>query len=105
MKKSENAKPVFDLSSFLTTTHGTRKKDDYSENATIFTQGDAADALFYIRRGKVKLTVLSRQGKEAVVAILGVGDFFGEGSLAGQSLRRFCCKQQQRRVSRVGSRL
>ena len=53
----------------------------------IFSQGDPADALFYIHKGKVKLTVLSRQGKEAVVAILGAGDFFGEGCLAGQPLR------------------
>jgi CRP-like cAMP-binding protein len=60
---------------------------DCSENGVIFSQGDSADAVFYIQKGKVKLTVLSRQGKEAVVAILGVGDFFGEGCLAGQPLR------------------
>jgi CRP-like cAMP-binding protein len=53
----------------------------------IFTQGDAADALFYIQKGKVKLTVVSQQGKEAIVAILAADDFFGEGCLAGQ-LRR-----------------
>jgi CRP/FNR family transcriptional regulator, cyclic AMP receptor protein len=54
----------------------------------IFSQGDPADAVFYIHKGKVKLTVLSRQGKEAVVGILGAGgDFFGEGCLAGQPLR------------------
>ncbi len=50
-------------------------------------QGDPADAIFYIQKGKIKLTVVSKQGKEAVVAILGAGDFFGEGCLAGQSLR------------------
>jgi CRP-like cAMP-binding protein len=50
----------------------------------IFSQGDAADAVFYIKTGRVKLTVVSQEGKEAVVAILGHGDFFGEGSLAGQ---------------------
>jgi CRP-like cAMP-binding protein len=50
----------------------------------IFSQGDAADAVFYIKTGGIKLTVVSQQGKEAVVAILGHGDFFGEGSLAGQ---------------------
>ena len=54
---------------------------------SIFSQGDPADALFYIQRGKVKVTTLSSQGKEAVVAILGAGDFFGEGCLAGQPLR------------------
>jgi CRP/FNR family transcriptional regulator, cyclic AMP receptor protein len=50
-------------------------------------QGDQADAIFYIQKGKIKLTVVSKQGKEAVVAILGVGDFFGEGCLAGQPQR------------------
>src|SRR5512135_701062 len=53
----------------------------------VFRQGQPADSLFYIRRGKVKLTVISQQGKEAIVAILGPGEFFGEGCLAGQSLR------------------
>ena len=54
---------------------------------TIFSQGDAADAVFYIQAGKVKLTVVSRQGKEAIVAILEQGAFFGEACLAGQTLR------------------
>jgi len=53
----------------------------------VFSQGDPANAIFYIQKGKVKLTVVSTRGKEAVVAILGVGDFFGEGCLAGQTLR------------------
>jgi len=53
----------------------------------VFLQGQPADSLFYLRRGKVKLTVLSQQGKEAIIAILSAGDFFGEGCLAGQSLR------------------
>jgi len=53
----------------------------------VFRQGQPADSLFYIRRGKVKLTVISQQGKEAIVAILGSGEFFGEGCLAGQPLR------------------
>jgi CRP-like cAMP-binding protein len=56
-------------------------------NRTIFRQGQPADSLFYLRRGKVKLTVISQQGKEAIVAILGAGEFFGEGCLAGQPLR------------------
>jgi CRP/FNR family transcriptional regulator, cyclic AMP receptor protein len=54
---------------------------------SVFRQGKPADALFYIRRGKVKLSVLSQQGKEAIVAILGAGEFFGEGCLAGQMVR------------------
>ncbi len=60
---------------------------DYKRNQSVFSQGDPADAIFYIQKGKVKLTVVSKQGKEAVVAILGADDFFGEGCLAGQPLR------------------
>jgi CRP/FNR family transcriptional regulator, cyclic AMP receptor protein len=56
-------------------------------NRNIFRQGQPADSLFYLRRGKVKLTVMSRQGKEAIVAILNAGEFFGEGCLAGQPSR------------------
>jgi CRP/FNR family transcriptional regulator, cyclic AMP receptor protein len=87
MKPRENSKPAFDLKNFLTKAHGKRKREDFDENTSIFCQGEPADAIFYIHKGKVKLTVLSRHGKEAVVAILGVGDFFGEGCLAGQPLR------------------
>jgi len=54
---------------------------------SVFRQGQPADSLFYLRRGKIKLTVISPQGKEAIVAVLGAGEFFGEGCLAGQSLR------------------
>jgi CRP-like cAMP-binding protein len=53
----------------------------------LFSQGDPADAIFYVQKGRVKLTVISKHGKEAVIAILGTGDFFGEGCLAGQPLR------------------
>jgi CRP/FNR family cyclic AMP-dependent transcriptional regulator len=60
---------------------------NYGKNQAIFSQGEAADSVFYIREGKVKVTVRSDQGKEAVVAIHGKGDFFGEGSLNGQPLR------------------
>ena len=87
MKARENVKPAFDLKVFLTKTKGGKTTADYDENALIFAQGDPATAIFYIHKGKVKLTVLSRQGKEAVVGILGAGDFFGEGCLAGQPLR------------------
>jgi len=59
----------------------------YDKNQTVFAQGDPANAIFYLQRGRVKLTVVSHQGKEAVVAILGAGDFFGEGCLARQTLR------------------
>jgi CRP/FNR family cyclic AMP-dependent transcriptional regulator len=87
MKAKEKVKPAFDLKAFLNQTRGGRKRAEYAENDLIFSQGDPADAVFYIHKGKVKLTVISRQGKEAVVAILGAGDFFGEGCLAGQPLR------------------
>ena len=60
---------------------------EYGTNRNIFRQGQPADSLFYLRRGKVKLTVMSQQGKEAIVAILGAGEFFGEGCLAGQQSR------------------
>ena len=59
----------------------------YRDKEVIYSQEHPADAIFYIHKGKVKLTVVSTQGKEAVVAILGVGDFFGEGCLEGQPLR------------------
>jgi CRP/FNR family transcriptional regulator, cyclic AMP receptor protein len=60
---------------------------EYGMNRYIFRQGQPADSLFYLRRGKVKLAVMSRQGKEAIVAILSAGEFFGEGCLAGQASR------------------
>jgi CRP/FNR family cyclic AMP-dependent transcriptional regulator len=60
---------------------------EYAAERHIFRQGQPADCLFYLRRGKVKLSVISQQGKEAIVAILGAGEFFGEGGLAGQPLR------------------
>ena len=77
----------FDPEAFLSKTGRGTTKSTYEEDQVIFSQGKAADSIFYISNGKVKLTVLSEQGKEAVVAILGPGDFFGEGCLAGQPLR------------------
>ena len=60
---------------------------EYRANRSVFRQGQAADSLFYLRRGKVKLAVTSKDGREAIVAVLGAGEFFGEGCLAGQLLR------------------
>jgi CRP/FNR family cyclic AMP-dependent transcriptional regulator len=77
----------FDAKVFLAATGKGRTLAEYSKNHKIFLQGDPANAVFYIQKGKIKLTVVSTQGKEAVVAILGSGDFFGEGCLAGQSVR------------------
>jgi CRP/FNR family cyclic AMP-dependent transcriptional regulator len=77
----------FDPKSFLSKVGAGRTITDYHKNQTIFSQGDPADAVFYVKKGKVKLTVVSKQGKEAVVGILGQGDFFGEACLAGQQQR------------------
>jgi CRP/FNR family transcriptional regulator, cyclic AMP receptor protein len=74
----------FDPRIFLAETGKGRTLAHYAKNHTIFLQGDPADAIFYIQKGKIKLTVVSKQGKEAVVALLGPGDFFGEGCLAGK---------------------
>jgi CRP/FNR family cyclic AMP-dependent transcriptional regulator len=80
-------KPPFSVNKFLATVDGGRTMSNYGKNQAIFSQGDAADSVFYIRDGKIKVTVRSDQGKEAVVAIHGKGDFFGEGCLNGQPLR------------------
>src|SRR6266852_8465251 len=77
----------FDPSTFLATIGEGRKTVAVPKKQTIFAQGDVADAVFYIQEGKVKLTVVSQAGKEATIGILGDGDFFGEGALAGQPLR------------------
>jgi CRP/FNR family cyclic AMP-dependent transcriptional regulator len=79
--------PSFDPKSFLAKVGEGRSIGEYHKDAIVFSQGDPADAVFYIQGGKVKVTVVSEQGKEAVVAILGTNDFFGEGCLAGQAQR------------------
>jgi CRP/FNR family transcriptional regulator, cyclic AMP receptor protein len=77
----------FDPHAFLSTIGEGRKSLLFQRKQGIFAQGDTADAVFYIQTGKVKLTVVSNIGKEATIGILGDGDFFGEGGLAGQLLR------------------
>ncbi len=77
----------FDPHAFLATIGEGRKSVLFNKRQTIFAQGEIADAVFYVQTGKLKLTVVSRTGKEATVGILGGGDFFGEGSLAGQARR------------------
>jgi CRP/FNR family transcriptional regulator, cyclic AMP receptor protein len=82
------SKPTpFDLQTLLAYANGGRTISAYRRNQIVFSQDEPADSVFYIQNGAVKLTVLSDQGKEAVVAILGTGDFCGEGCLAGQTLR------------------
>jgi CRP/FNR family cyclic AMP-dependent transcriptional regulator len=78
---------AFDPRKFLATIGEGRKVVTVPKKQTIFTQGDAADAVFYIQEGKVRLTVVSKIGKEATLGILNDGEFFGEGGLAGQPLR------------------
>jgi CRP-like cAMP-binding protein len=77
----------FDPKTFLSTINGGRKIEALARKQTIFAQGDSSDAVFYIKEGKVKLTVVSEIGKEATIGILNTGDFFGEGCLTGQPLR------------------
>jgi CRP/FNR family transcriptional regulator, cyclic AMP receptor protein len=84
---STKKKREFDPKKFLATIGDGRKAVAFSKKQIIFTQGDAADAVFYIQEGKVKLTVVSKIGKEATLGILSETDFFGEGALAGQPLR------------------
>jgi len=81
------AKLPFDPKAFLAKVNGGRAIADYQKDRNVYKQGDPADSVFYIRSGKVKVTVVSEQGKEAVVALLGADDFVGEGCLAGQPLR------------------
>jgi CRP-like cAMP-binding protein len=77
----------FDPKAFLAKVGDGRSIVRRRKGETVFSQGDRADAVFYIQKGKAKVTVVSKQGKEAVVAILGVNDFFGEACLAGQAQR------------------
>jgi CRP/FNR family cyclic AMP-dependent transcriptional regulator len=79
--------PVFDAQAFLNSAGVSRKVVEYKKRAAVFSQGDAANNVLYIQKGGVKLSIVNETGKEAVVAILGPGDFFGEGCLAGQSIR------------------
>jgi CRP/FNR family cyclic AMP-dependent transcriptional regulator len=77
----------FDPKKFLSTIGEGRRIAEFSNKQTIFVQGESSDAIFYIQKGKVKLTVVSKSGKEATIGVLNEGDFFGEGCLTGQPLR------------------
>jgi CRP/FNR family transcriptional regulator, cyclic AMP receptor protein len=83
----KRAKATFDPKIFLAKVGEGTRVSSYRKDQIVFSQGEIADAVFYIQQGKVKLTVVSGQGKEAVVAILGPGHFFGEGCLNGHPLR------------------
>jgi len=86
MKKADHTKP-FDSKAFLQVVGDGRTIKTYRTGSIVFAQGDPAGSVFYIQSGKVKLSVVSARGKEAVIAILNEGFFFGEGCLAGQTLR------------------
>ncbi len=84
MKQTKTS--TFDAQAFLDSAGVARKVVEFQRNATIFTQGDSSNHVMYIQIGNVKLSVVNEVGKEAVVAMLGPGDFFGEGCLAGQKV-------------------
>ena len=84
---ASNGNARFDPVAFLETAAAGRILATHQKKEIVFSQGDVADAVFYIKKGKVKVTVVSREGKEAVVAILGIDEFFGEGCLIGQPKR------------------
>jgi CRP-like cAMP-binding protein len=79
--------PAFDAEAFLTSAGAARRVTTYPKGKIVFSQGQPSDAVMYIQKGSIKISVLSRTGKEAVVAMLGPGDFFGEGALTGQQIR------------------
>ena len=88
VKALKNEKvPIFDVQAFLDSAGVARKAKEFKKAEVVYSQGDAAKSVLYLQKGGVKLAVVNEVGKEAVVAILGPGDFFGEGCLAGQSVR------------------
>ena len=80
-------KPLFDPKTLLAKIGKPKTQAGYQKNQKVFSQGDPAEAIFFLQKGRVKLTVVSKEGKEAVIALLGPGAFFGEGCMAGQLLR------------------
>jgi CRP/FNR family cyclic AMP-dependent transcriptional regulator len=86
-RSKANAKKAFNAQDFLDSAGVARKVTEFKKKETIFSQGDPCGNVFYIQKGGVRLSVVNESGKEAVVAVLGPGDFFGEGCLAGQPIR------------------
>jgi CRP/FNR family transcriptional regulator, cyclic AMP receptor protein len=84
---AKKKKQSFNVKTFLSTVGDGRTISNYRKNDKVFSQGDPADSVFYVQAGKVKVCVISELGKEAVVALHGKGNFFGEGCLNGQPLR------------------
>jgi CRP/FNR family transcriptional regulator, cyclic AMP receptor protein len=84
---AKRAKAAFDPKVFLATVNHGRKISPYRKGAVVFRQASPADAVFYVSKGRIKIVVSSSEGREAVIALLGPGEFFGEGCLIGQPLR------------------
>jgi CRP/FNR family cyclic AMP-dependent transcriptional regulator len=100
---AQKAKATFDPLAFLATVNYGRTMAKYAKNAVVFQQAGPADSVFYIQKGRIKIVVESEQGKEAVVAVLGHGEFFGEGCLIGQPLRLATARAMvESEVMRVG---
>jgi CRP/FNR family transcriptional regulator, cyclic AMP receptor protein len=100
---ARKTKKTFDPKIFLATVNHGRTASTYARDAVVFQQASPADSVFYIRKGRIKIVVASQQGKEAVVAILGAGEFFGEGCLIGQPLRLATARAMvESEVMRVG---
>jgi CRP/FNR family transcriptional regulator, cyclic AMP receptor protein len=97
--KSTKATPHFNVHAFLAKGGTGRTIADRNSGQVIFSQGDAADSIFYIQKGRIKMTVVSSHGKEAIIAILGTGDFFGEECLAVEG---FVIPLLRRRLPCVG---
>ena len=87
IRSQTRAKNVFNAQEFLDSAGVARKVTEFKKKDTIFSQGDPCRDVFYIQKGRVQLSVVNESGKEAVVAVLGPGDFFGEGCLAAQPIR------------------
>src|SRR6476659_4800780 len=85
--QSRQERPAFDAQAVLESAGAARRVVSYPKGKIVFSQGQPSDAVLYIQKGSIKISVLSRTGKEAVVAMLGPGDFVGEGALTGQSIR------------------
>ena len=100
---ARKAKKTFDPKTFLATVNHGRTVSTYPREAVVYQQAGPADAVFHIRKGRVKIVVASQQGKEAVVAVLGAGEFFGEGCLIGQPLRLATARAMvESEIMRVG---
>ena len=102
---AKKAKVTFDSKAFLATVSHGRTITKYAKDAVIFPQAGPADSVFYVQKGRIKIVVESEQGKEAVIALLGAGEFFGEGCLIGQPLRLATARAMaESEVMRVGKR-